>query len=53
MLWEFFLCTYTFPTYQNEILDYMILVVSMRAPHAVSWADQILHVHFKSTNQNH
>ena len=25
----------------------------MRASRAVSWANQILHVHFKSTNHNH
>ena len=31
---------------------FMELEVSMRASHAVSWADQILHVHFKSTNHN-
>ena len=29
------------------------LVVSMRAPHAVSQANQILYVHFTSTNHNH
>ena len=32
---------------------YKILVVSMRASCAVSWANQILHVHFTSTNHNH
>ena len=31
----------------------MILEVSMRASRAVSWANQILHIHFKSTNHNH
>ena len=32
---------------------FRILEVSMRASRAVSWANQILHVHFKSTNHNH
>ena len=32
---------------------FKILELSMRASRDVSWANQILHVHFKSTNHNH
>ena len=32
---------------------FLLIEVSMRASRAVSWANYILHVHFKSINHNH
>ena len=31
---------------------YILLEMSMHASHTVWWENQILHVHFKSTNHN-